>query len=123
MKNYQRRVAPLTRERIHLRWKQKSQQNDIGRVHLGDPVRIKVSAFPFQKYGTLSGVVHVISEDAFTHEIKNQETQMFYDGKKSFPRLLTGMEVQTEIRVGTRRIIGYFTDPLVQSLDEAIREP
>ena len=110
--------------------------NDIGKVHEGDHVRVKISAFPFQKYGTISGVVRVISEDAFTHETKKQEnaSQAYYRARirltdeesshfKLISRLIPGMEVQAEIRVGTRSIIRYFTDPLVKSLDEAIREP
>jgi HlyD family secretion protein len=33
------------------------------------------------------------------------------------------MEVQAEIKVGTRSVLEYIIHPLVKSLDEAIREP
>lgn len=38
--------------------------DDIGKVHEGDSVRVKITAFPFQKYGTLDGKVRVVSEEA-----------------------------------------------------------
>src|SRR6185437_222311 len=41
---------------------------DIGEVAGGQPVRIKFEAFPFQKYGTASGLVRVISGASLTPE-------------------------------------------------------
>jgi hemolysin D len=41
---------------------------DIGEVAVGQPVRLKFDTFPFQKYGTASGVVRVISQDPFKPE-------------------------------------------------------
>ena len=110
---------------------------DIGRIRIGDSCRIKLSAFPFQKYGTLSGTVRVISEDAFSRppaESRLELSPSFYRARITIAesednrydlmkRLIPGMEVQAEIRVGTRRIIEYLVNPLIKSLDEAIHEP
>jgi HlyD family secretion protein len=38
-------------------------------------------------------------------------------------RLLPGMTVTTEIKVGNRTVISYFLYPLLRGLDNAIREP
>ena len=38
-------------------------------------------------------------------------------------RLIPGMEVQAEIKVGKRRIIEYILYPLIKALDESIKEP
>src|SRR3712207_2413978 len=43
---------------------------DIGLVRTGDPVRIKMEAFPFQLHGTLDGEVRTISADAFERETR-----------------------------------------------------
>lgn len=103
--------------------------DDIARVKLGDRARIKISAFPFQKYGTLPGTVRVISEDSFTSQ---EGRGAFYrarigidkDADGEFTRkLMPGMEAQAEIITGTRRIIEYLVHPLIKSLDEAIHEP
>ena len=40
--------------------------HDIGFVKVGDPVVVKVDAFPFTRYGTFSGTVVALSEDAIT---------------------------------------------------------
>ncbi len=111
---------------------------DIGRVNVGDQVRVKLNAFPFQKHGTLSGTIRTISEDTFQKDNVRQENEKIADGafyRARIPvsgklrgthanfRLIPGMEAQAEIKVGVRRVIEYIIHPLVKSLDEAIREP
>ena len=111
---------------------------DIGRVKVGDSVRVKLNAFPFQKHGTLSGELRNISEDTFQKDNVRQENEKISAGayyRARVPlrgklrnihsnfRLIPGMEAQAEIKVGTRRVIEYIIHPLIKSLDEAIREP
>lgn len=105
---------------------------DIALVKTGDKARIKISAFPFQKYGTLPGEVRVISEDAFTPDpprggsFYRARIRILPPGEGDFQlvnKLLPGMEAQAEILVGTRRVIEYLVHPLIKSLDEAIHEP
>jgi hypothetical protein len=43
---------------------------DIGQVSVGQSVRIKFEAFPFQKYGIGSGAVRVISQDSISPDPK-----------------------------------------------------
>ncbi len=45
---------------------------DIGQVSVGQSVRIKFEAFPFQKYGTGTGAVRVISQDTFSSGCKGR---------------------------------------------------
>ena len=111
---------------------------DIGRVNVGDSVRVKLNAFPFQKHGTLSGTLRTISEDTFQKDNVRQENEKIAEGayyRARIPvtgklrgthsnfRLIPGMEAQAEIKVGVRRVIEYIIHPLIKSLDEAIREP
>ena len=111
---------------------------DIGRVKVGDTVRVKLNAFPFQKHGTLHGTLRNISEDTFQKDNVRQENEKISAGayyRARIPlsgtlrnihsnfRLIPGMEAQAEIKVGTRRVIEYIIHPLIKSLDEAIREP
>ena len=111
---------------------------DIGKVKVGDTVRVKLNPFPFQKHGTLEGKIRNISEDTFQKDNVRQENEKISAGSyyraripltgklrnihKNF-RLIPGMECQAEIKIGTRRVIEYIIHPLVKSLDEAIREP
>ena len=111
---------------------------DIGKVKVGDAVRVKLNPYPFQKHGTLQGTIRNISEDTFQKDNVRQENEKISAGAyyraritlagklrnvHSTFRLIPGMESQAEIKIGTRRVIEYIIHPLVKSLDEAIREP
>ncbi|MBB4187176.1 HlyD family type I secretion periplasmic adaptor subunit [Sinorhizobium terangae] len=111
---------------------------DIGRVTATEEVRIKFDAYPFQKYGTASGSIRTISRDAFTPNQQDasagRATAPFFKARVSLGdselrappgtvRLLPGMTVSAEIKVGGRTVISYFLYPLLRGLDDAIREP
>jgi HlyD family secretion protein len=110
---------------------------DIGQVVVGQAVRIKFEAFPFQKYGTGSGVVRVVSQDTFAPDTKRESTSRmpapYYrvlvdvtETKLRLPpervQLIPGMAVTGELKVGRRSVISYFLYPLLRGLDESIRE-
>lgn len=119
------------------------QARDIARIRTGDSVRVKLDAFPFQKHDTLPGEVRVISEDAFAPDaVRSASEQIpqpeaaggFYRARikllsttlRNVPdgfRLMPGMKVRAEIKVGTRSIISYFLYPVIRALDESLREP
>jgi hemolysin D len=123
---------------------------DVGFVHAGDEVEIKVDTFDFTRYGLLHGKVLSISSDAIvrdnpgdkanekqpgstasTSEPKGQElsyaarisvdrTQMQVEDKKV--KLSPGMAVTAEIKTGSRRIISYMLSPLIKYKQESLRE-
>ncbi|MBM9615637.1 HlyD family type I secretion periplasmic adaptor subunit [Desulfobulbus rhabdoformis] len=116
---------------------------DIGRIRTGDTVRIKFDAFPFQRHDTLPGAVRVISENAFQHsepqallqpDSGQRPLEAFYKTRihllstqlRNVPegfRLIPGMKVRAEIKVGKRSVISYFLYPIIRVLDESLREP
>ncbi len=107
---------------------------DIGRVHVGSDVRVKLNAFPFQKHGTLDGKVRLISGNTFSRQGEPAAAGRTYYrtfiGVTGSLRnvgddftLIPGMEVEAEIKSGRRRIIEYLVYPLIKGLDEAFKEP
>jgi HlyD family secretion protein len=107
---------------------------DIGFVDAHAVAKIKLDAYPFQKHGTLEGVVRMISEDAFTERDKEKAQPPFYRSRialaspelRAVPstfRLIPGMTVSAEIKAGERTVLSYFLYPLLRGLDESIREP
>ncbi len=46
---------------------------DIGKIDTGAAARIKLTAYPFQKHGTLDGIVRNISENTLQKEGSGQE--------------------------------------------------
>jgi len=110
---------------------------DIGHVKVGAEARIKLTAYPFQKFGTLKGVVKNISEDTLDRQVAGMQMKYYrvrltISGKlrpvkddlrlKDF-RLIPGMESQCEIKCGRRRVIEYVLYPLIKAMDETAREP
>ncbi len=113
------------------------EPKDIGHISQAQAARIKFDAFPFQKHGTASGAVRTISQDSFPPEAKESgirsSDRLFYRARLSLEdvslrnvpggfRLLPGMAIQAEIRVGRRLVISYFLYPLLSGIDESIRE-
>jgi HlyD family secretion protein len=111
------------------------EARDVGQVKTASLTRVKLEAWPFQKHGTLEGVVRMLSEDVFTPDPKKEgETRPHYKARikltsgelRNVPdqlRLIPGMAVTAEIKAGERSVISYFLYPLLRGLDESIREP
>jgi HlyD family secretion protein len=108
---------------------------DVGYIKLGDPVRIKLDAFPFQKHGMLDGTVRTISEDAFKREtLEKTGSDAYYMSRITLKattlknlaessRLLPGMTLSAEVVVGQRSVMSYLAWPLTKGMNEAVREP
>jgi hemolysin D len=108
---------------------------DVGQVANGETARLKLEAWPFQKHGTLSGRVRVVSEDSFAPDPKKGPQQSpYYKARveitsiklRGVPpdfHLIPGMTVTAEIKAGERTVLSYFLYPLLRGLDESIREP
>ena len=114
---------------------------DVGRLRVGDPVRLKLDALPYQQFGTLPGQLRILSEGSFQAAEKDQRTngsdrssaalfraRMTIDPKvqRTLPpgfRLIPGMAVTADIVIGKRSVISYVLDPIIRLFDEALREP
>jgi HlyD family secretion protein len=105
----------------------------------GSQVRIKLASFPYQKHGTIDGVVRKISEGSFEKDqaaarldplaatmYRTRVEMINPDGLRKVGkhfRLMPGMTVTAEIKVGKQRVIQYFLYPLLRYMDEWGREP
>lgn len=105
------------------------ENKDIGFVKEGQKAEIKVNTFPFTRYGVIDADVTDITHDAVMDEKENlvykmrlvmAKSTMMVDGKEV--NLSPGMAVTTEIKTGKRRLIEFFLSPLIQYVDESVRE-
>ncbi len=111
------------------------ENKDVGFVKEGQPVEIKVETFPFTLYGTLSGTVLSVSDDAvplgkdqeriksglvFPARINLDRSSIRVESKEV--RLSPGMAVTVEIKTGQRRVMEYLLSPLLKSVNESMRE-
>lgn len=105
---------------------------DIGELRVGDPARIKVDAYPFQKHGTMQGTVQNVSADTFSRQTEIGPTFYYLarirldnthlERVPSPTRLLPGMTLSGEIITGKRSVISYFLYPVLRVMDESFRE-
>lgn len=102
---------------------------DVGFVHSGQSVEIKIDAFPYTRYGTIKGKVVNVSKDAVENEqyglvfptrISLSKNDLLINGSKV--PLQAGMSIVAEIHTGKRRVIDYLLSPLQQYQSEALRE-
>lgn len=105
------------------------ENKDVGFVHPGQSVEVKVDAFPFTRYGTLAGTVTQVSHDAiqdekrglvFAMRVKLARSTLDVDGQPL--ELTPGMAVRVEIKTGRRLLMEYFLSPLLQYGSESFRE-
>ena len=114
---------------------------DIGDVRVGDPVRIKLQAFPFQRHGLLEGRVVTISDDALppdgatpapgrtgvpgklAYRARIALTSTALRDVRPDLKLLPGMALTAEIKVGGRTVLSYILYPIIRTMDESLKEP
>ena len=121
---------------------------DVGFVREQQSVRIKLTAYPFQKYGMLKGEVLTISADASelgksnpsSAMTSNKDSSSSVDASSTYKarialnsqnllspqgsalHLSPGMHLIAEINQGQRSVIDYLLSPLQKVVQEAGRE-
>ena len=126
------------------------ENRDAGFVSAGQRVELKIDAFPFTRYGLLSGTVLSVDRDAeaapvgqsgvqgsqraadTTEQVEGSERLRYtvhialaagtFDVDGHAANLLPGMSVKAEILTGKRRIIDFLLAPLREHMHDAMRE-
>jgi hemolysin D len=105
------------------------ENKDVGFVKAGQVATVKIEAFPYTRYGYLTGKVTSVSNDAvqnrklgltFVAHIHLPTNRILANGQ--WINLTPGMEVTAEIKTGKRSVARYFLDPVVQTAQESMRE-
>jgi HlyD family secretion protein len=106
---------------------------DASDLYNGNPVSVKIDALPFQQFGDLAGTLIYISDDTVEESLQG-EPGAYYRGRVNVADselmglpgefdLTPGMLASADLKVGKRRLITYFTNPILKSLSSAMREP
>lgn len=102
---------------------------DVGFVKEGQPVAIKIEAFPFTRYGTIAGSVENLGSDA----VEDEKFGLLYPARirLSHPvreknsdaiQLSPGMAATADVRTGQRSVINYLLSPISEISHNAGRE-
>jgi hemolysin D len=106
---------------------------DASDLYNGNPVSVKIDALPFQQFGDLAGTLIYLSDDTVEESLQG-DSGAYYRGRvhvkdseiMGLPEdfdLTPGMLASADLKVGKRRLITYFTNPILKSLSSAMREP
>ncbi len=118
--------------------------DDVGFVRAGQPVKLKLATFQFQKYGMVQGSVRNVSADSSDNQngaaqspeqnarnrmptpltyktIVETKAQTLLAQGVNYP-LAPGMQVAAEIHLGSRSVLEYLFSPLTKAFHEAGRE-
>ena len=107
---------------------------DVGFIRVGDRCVLKIEAFNFAEHGTAEGRVRWISEGAFTTDDNDQPTEAYYKARCTVDttqfinvpdgfRLIPGMTLQADMKVGTRSVAMYLIGGMVRGFSGSMREP
>ncbi|MGH8661836.1 MAG: HlyD family type I secretion periplasmic adaptor subunit [Burkholderiales bacterium] len=114
---------------------------DAGFVVTEQKARVKLVAYPFQKYGMLEGEVKHISPDATdradaVQDRKSADPSLPHQGYRTLValkapylerdgrqyKLSPGMQVSAELNLGSRTVLEYLLSPVQKTVAEAARE-
>jgi membrane fusion protein, hemolysin D len=122
-----------------------------GFVQVGQPVTIKFATFPFVLFGSAKGTVRVVTSDSFTpQQLASQlmqlqttptmtpqnipTSELYYASRvtidslhlRGLPsgfRIIPGMPVETDVRVGSQTIMQYMLERIVPVFGQGMKEP
>lgn len=104
---------------------------DIAFVYPGQPVKVKVTAFDFSRYGSLQGEITRIGANAVTRSERDPEEFFmihirtegsFLDADGVAVEIMPGMVAEVNMISGRRTVLQYLTTPVVRVRDRAFRE-
>lgn len=114
------------------------ENKDVGFVAVNQPVRLKLAAYQFQKYGFLDGMVKTISADSTSSSDEGADAASTPGREMAFKVLVelktqrlgndwnlplaAGMQVSAEIVQGERTVMEYLLSPMQRIASEAAGE-
>lgn len=104
---------------------------DIAFIYPGQPVKVKITAYDFSRYGSLNGEIVRIGADAVTRSERDPEEffivyvrtdDAFLDADGTAVEIIPGMVAEIDILAGRKTVLEYLTRPVVRVRDRALRE-
>ncbi|MCC5999278.1 MAG: HlyD family type I secretion periplasmic adaptor subunit [Pararhodobacter sp.] len=104
---------------------------DIAFIYPGQPVKVKITAYDFSRYGSLNGEIVRIGADAVTRSERDPEEffivhvrtdDAFLDADGVAVEIIPGMVAEIDILAGRKTVLEYLTRPVVRVRDRALRE-
>lgn len=102
---------------------------DIGHLHPGQRVDVKISTFEAQQFGSIQGSLRAVSATTYIDAQQNPyykaEILLAKNHVGDNPdanRLLPGMTIEANIRTGEKTVLDYILKPVYRGFSNALRE-
>lgn len=111
----------------------KVRPQDVGHLKPGLPVNVKIDAYDYTIYGSLSGTLTYLSPDTLNEDVKPNEQPYYRAQIKTAGRRFSGrpnedidiqpgMTATAEIITGHNTVLRYLTKPVLKTVTEAMHE-
>lgn len=111
----------------------KVKPKDVGNLKVGIPANVKIDAYDYTIYGSLSGKLVFIGADTINENLKYQEEPYYVARVKTTGRTLThvkegeielqpGMTATVDLITGRNTVLNYLIKPITKTMDNALRE-
>ncbi len=100
------------------------QNMDIADVEEGMTAEIKLEAYPYNKFGTVSGTVKYISPSSFVSEQLGSVylVKLEIENSNEEIHVISGLSGTVEIKTDKRTVMEYFLDPIIKGFGESLKE-
>ena len=104
---------------------------DIAFLHAGQPVKIKITAYDFSRYGSLDGEIVRIGADTITRSERNEDevfvveiqtSDTMLDSGGVAVEIIPGMIAEVDILSGRKSVLDYLIQPVLKVKEQALRE-
>lgn len=104
--------------------------SDIAFLYPGQPVKVKLTAYDFARYGGLDGELVTIAADAvqmpesgeLMYPVEVRTDGYLYDADNEPLTIIPGMVAEIDILSGKRSVLDYLMEPVVKVRDRALRD-
>ncbi|WP_089123659.1 HlyD family type I secretion periplasmic adaptor subunit [Vibrio algivorus] len=119
-------IVPTTKTAI---MESKLSPRDVGFIHIGQTVRIKIDAFDYSRYGSLEGIVEKVSPTTDADErggvyykVRISIAHPYYFDNPDKFKLIPGMTGEADIVTGEKTVFEYLWKPVYTNITTAFGE-
>jgi adhesin transport system membrane fusion protein len=107
------------------------QPKDIAFLYTGQPVKVKITAYDFARYGSLDGKVIRIGADTVQRSERDNEEVFvakirtdsnILDGAGDIVQIMPGMIAQVDILADRKTVLDYLIEPVIKVKSQAFRD-
>lgn len=104
--------------------------SDIAFLYPGQPVKVKITAYDFSRYGGLDGEISRIGADATRRPDRDEQAFVvqvrtatnILDADGAALEIIPGMVAEVDILAGRKTVLEYLTQPVIRVKERALRE-